>query len=167
MIEINIPGRGNFNIENLVLDLNGTLALDGKIIEGVKERLRTLCRQLDTYLVTADTRGRAEETLNDINADKADRKGSFSIRLHRIGEGEEDFQKLEFVQKLIPDKTMSIGNGSNDALMLKESAIGICIVGKEGAAAEALMNADLVIIDINDALDLLLKPARLMATLRK
>ena len=167
MIEINIPGRGKFNIENLVLDLNGTLALDGKIIEGVKERLQTLNRQLDIYLVTADTRGRAEETLNGISADKADGEGSFSIRLHRIGEGEEDFQKLELVRKLVPDKTVSIGNGSNDALMLKESAIGICIVGKEGAAAEAVMNADLVMIEINDALELLLKPERLIATLRK
>ena len=167
MIEINIHGREKLNIENLVLDLNGTLALDGKIIEGVKERLWTLSRQLNIYLVTADTRGRAEETLNDIGADRAEGKGSISIILHRIGEGEEDFQKLELVRKLAPDKTVSIGDGSNDALILKESAIGVCIIGKEGAAAEALMNADLVMIDINDALDLLLKPERLMATLRK
>ncbi len=65
------------------------------------------------------------------------------------------------------NNTVSIGNGCNDVSLLKDSAIGICIVGGEGASAEAMMASDLVVSNINDALDLLLKPHRLRATLRR
>ena len=42
MIHIDIPGRFTLEIENLVLDYNGTVAEDGKLINGVVERLMKL-----------------------------------------------------------------------------------------------------------------------------
>jgi len=60
MMDITIPGTGKWRIKQLVLDLNGTIALDGKIIEGVAERLNHLSRFLDVFIVTPDTRGNAE-----------------------------------------------------------------------------------------------------------
>lgn len=57
MIKLNIPGRGDFRLAHLVLDLNGTLAHDGHRIDGVAERLRVLRCQLDVHLLTADTFG--------------------------------------------------------------------------------------------------------------
>ena len=167
MIEIHIPGRERLIIRNLVLDLNGTITLDGKIIEGVTERLKELSRQVNIFLVTADTRGRAGQTLEKLKAEPEDHEKPFSIKLHKVEKGEEDLQKQQLVQGLGSHETISIGNGSNDAYMLKESAVGVCIVGREGAAVAALMNADLVTSHINDALDLLLVPQRLVATLRK
>jgi soluble P-type ATPase len=163
MIELDIPGKGELGITNLVMDLNGTIATDGEIIEGVAERLHRLSSNLDIFIVTADTRGRAEHLIKDLGSDLK----SGSYRLHKTKRDKEDIQKLELARRLGSEETISIGNGSNDALMLKESAVGICIVGKEGAAVEAVMSADLVTFDINDALDLLLKPERLVATLRK
>jgi len=65
------------------------------------------------------------------------------------------------------EKCVAIGNGANDVLMLKQSAIGICVIGKEGASSEAVQHSDIVVYDINDALDLLLNPKRIIATLRK
>ncbi len=59
-----------------------------------------------------------------------------------------------------------MGNGSNDELMLKESSIGICIIGQEGCSTRALNSADLAINNIKDALELLIFPNRLKATLR-
>jgi soluble P-type ATPase len=50
--------------------------------------------------------------------------------------------------------------------MLKESRLGICVLGPEGTSSEAISNCDLVISNINAALDLLLNPERLIATLR-
>lgn len=156
MIEIIIPGRGEFRFEHLVLDLNGTVALDGNIIEGVPERLKVLRELVDIVLITADTRGMAQEL-----------KQSLRIKIHKVDPGDEQAQKLKLVQELGKESTVCIGNGSNDASMLKESIIGICVLGAEGTSSEAVTNCDLVISDINAALDLLLTPERLIATLRK
>jgi len=156
VIEITILGRGNYGIKNLILDLNGTIALDGNIIGGVKEKLAMLSQKLDIFLVTADTNKNAERLIRDLPA-----------TLYKIKEAEENDQKLRVVLKKGKNNTVSIGNGCNDVSMLKESAIGICIVGGEGASAEAMMASDLVVATINDALDLLLKPHRLRATLRR
>lgn len=156
MIEITIPGRGNYTINNLVLDLNGTIAVDGNIIGGVKEKLAMLSHKLDIFLVTADMNKNAERLVKDL-----------PVKLYKIKETEENNQKLRVVLKKGKNNTVSIGNGCNDVSMLKESAIGISIVGGEGASAEAMMASDLVVVTINDALDLLLKPHRLGATLRR
>jgi len=156
VIEITIPGRGNYTINNLVLDLNGTIAVDGNIIGGVKEKLAMLSQKLDIFLVTADMNKNAERLVKDL-----------PVTLYKIKETEENNQKLRVVLKKGKNNTVSIGNGCNDVSMLKESAIGICIVGGEGASAEAMMASDLVVATINDALDLLLKPHRLRATLRR
>ena len=156
MIEIAIPGRGNYTIKNVVVDLNGTIAVDGKIIQGVKEKMAILSQELDIFLVTADMNKNAERLVKDL-----------PVTLYKIKEGEENNQKLQVVLKQGKDNTVSIGNGCNDISMLKESAIGICVVGGEGASAEAMMASDLVVVTINDALDLLLKPHRLGATLRR
>lgn len=156
MVEITIPGRGNYTIKNVVVDLNGTIAVDGKIIQGIKEKVAMLSQNLDIFLVTADTNKNAERLVRDL-----------PVTLYKIEEGEEDEQKLRVVLKQGKNNTVSIGNGCNDVSMLKESAIGICIVGGEGASAEAMMASDLAVSNINDALDLLLKPHRLKATLRR
>jgi soluble P-type ATPase len=60
-----------------------------------------------------------------------------------------------------------MGNGNNDELILKEAALGIAILGDEGISVTALKQADIMVKNISDALDLLLKPKRLMATLRE
>ena len=156
MIEITIPGRGNYTIKNVVLDLNGTIALDGNIIGGVKEKVAMLSQEVAILLVTADTNKIAERLVEDL-----------PVILYKIKEAEEDDQKLQVVLKKGKNNSVSIGNGCNDVSMLKESAIGICILGGEGASAEAMMASDLVVATINDALDLLLKPHRLKATLRR
>ncbi|MDY7031953.1 MAG: HAD hydrolase family protein [Thermodesulfobacteriota bacterium] len=167
MIEINIPGREAVIVKNILLDLNGTMSIDGEIIEGVKGRLQRLSERVDLHIVTADTGGQAEKTIEKLKGDSRSEGKYLEISLHVIEKGEEDFQKLELVQVLRSHETVCIGNGSNDTLMLKESCIGICVLGKEGAATEAIMSADVVTSHIKDALDLLLMPKRLIATLRK
>ena len=150
-----VPGRGTYEIENLVLDMNGTIALDGELLEGVQERLALLRSMVRVVIITADTHGGARRL--------EQRLGVETIVLK---EGDEGSQKREFVRQLGAKHSLAIGNGSNDALMLKESAIGVCVIGEEGASALALLSADIVVRGVRDALDLLLKPGRLVATLR-
>ena len=63
MIEILIPGYKTFRFQHLVLDVNGTIAKDGHLIDGTKELLTELRSKLEIHLITADTHGN-QETIN-------------------------------------------------------------------------------------------------------
>jgi soluble P-type ATPase len=154
-MKISIPGRATYDIGHVALDMNGTIGLDGALMEGVADRLALLSTMVRLVILTADTHGGASRVRDDL--------GLETVILKRGGEAE---QKLAFIRRLGAEHSVAIGNGSNDILMLKESAIGICVVGIEGASTAALLAADIVVTDICDALDLLLKPQRLVATLR-
>ncbi|HAG07886.1 MAG: hypothetical protein XD69_1309 [Clostridia bacterium 62_21] len=156
MLRANIPGRGELGLAHVVLDFNGTLACDGRILPGVAERLRALAGDLSVHVLTADTFGTAQEACRDV--------GGKVVVLREPVTGPE---KASYVEKLGAGSTAAIGNGANDAPMLRRAALGILVVGPEGAAVEALQAADIVVREINDALDLLLKPKRLVATLRR
>lgn len=156
MIELTVPGRGTLRIEHLVCDVNGTLALDGRLIEGVARSLGILRDRLTIHLITADTHGRQAEI---------DRL--LSLQSIRLKPGDEAAQKADYVRQLGPERVAAVGQGANDEAMLKEAAIGICVLSKEGAASATLLAADLVVPDIFTAFELLEKPLRIVATLRK
>lgn len=155
MIELEIHGYGALSLEHLVLDLNGTIAAGGELIDGVAEGIRALEGRMRPVLVTADTRGTAREL--------ADRIG---VELHVIGGEWEAGEKLELIRELGPDHVAAIGNGANDALMMSSAAVGVCVIGPEGAARTTLEAADVVVTHITDALALFAEPERLLATLR-
>jgi len=64
------------------------------------------------------------------------------------------------------DAVAAVGNGRNDRRMLQAAGLGIAVVQREGCAVETLMGADVAAPDILSALELLLEPLRLTATLR-
>ncbi|MFM8320540.1 MAG: HAD family hydrolase [Chloroflexota bacterium] len=156
MIEINIPGHGLIELEHLVTDVNGTLAIDGQLIEGVARALRLLSDRLTIHMLTADTHGRQELIDRQL--------GLTAVRIRPGSEGE---QKAAYVQRLSAARVVAIGQGANDAAMLRAAALGICIGSREGTAVATLLAADLFTPDILAALDLLERPLRLVATLRK
>jgi len=156
MIELSIPGRGGLMIEHLVSDVNGTLALDGQLLDGLAKRIAGLRDRVTVHLVTADTLGRQ---------DLIDRQ--LALTAVRLQPGQEAEQKAAYVRGLGAEKVAAVGQGANDEAMLREAALGICVLSKEGAAAGTLLAADIVVPDIFAALDLLDKPLRIIATLRK
>jgi len=155
MIELTIPSRGELHLEYLLLDMNGTIALDGQLLDGVAKRLMTLSTQLELLILTADTHGTASSAAL-----------ALGIKAQRLQPGNEAAQKEAVVAELGPERVAAIGNGANDAAMLRRAAVGIAVLGGEGIAAECLAAADILVPDINAALDLLLKPRRLLATWR-
>jgi P-type E1-E2 ATPase len=155
MIIIHIPGVQELILKNLLLDFNGTLALDGIILPGVKELLAKLAEVLDITIITADTFGTVKEELSGLKC-----------RIVICETRRQREQKLDFLNMLNPATTCAIGNGSNDVLMLEKSALGICIIGHEGCSADALAKARVVCNNICKALELLLNHDRLKATLR-
>jgi len=156
MIELTIPGRGELTLEHLVCDVNGTLALDGQLPDGMVRALNSLRDRLTLHLLTADTHGRQAVIDQQLN-----------LKAQRIRPGDEGQQKADFIHRLGAERVVAIGQGANDAAMLRSAALGICVLSAEGTAQETLLAADLVVANIFDALDLLEKPLRIVATLRK
>lgn len=156
MLEILIPSRDRLRLEHLVLDLNGTVALDGTLIPGVQERVARLRPTVTVHLVSADTQGTLTAVAEDLG-----------VTPHRLEPGSERKQKAALVERLGADRVVAIGNGANDAGMLERAALGIAVLGPEGLALPCLQAADVLAPDIVAALDLLLFPRRLVATLRR
>lgn len=156
MIELNIPGRGTLQLDHLVCSVEGTLAVDGQLPDTLPRSLRHLRDRLRIHLLSADTFG--TQSIID------QQLGLSAVRIHP---GEESQQKAAYVRQLGARRVVAIGQGANDAEMLKEAALGICILSKEGVAPEALQAADLLVPDIFAALELLEKPLRIVASLRR
>jgi len=156
MIKIEIPGRKSLQLENLALDLNGTIAVDGDIDGQIINRLKELAKSLKLYIITAGTQGKLDRL-----------KDALGIDIYKIKPEKEAEQKQEFIKDLGAEKTVAIGNGANDRLMLKDAAIGVAVIDTEGASIDSICSGDVVVNNARDALDLLLKPKRLIATLRK
>jgi soluble P-type ATPase len=159
MIEINIPGKETVRLEHLVLDVNGTLALDGELLPGIMERLALLKEQIQIHLLTADTHGRQREI--DLRLDL-----TATILPPPSPAATQRSLKADFVENLGAEHVVAVGNGSNDASMTRTAKLGIAVLGPEGLATGTLSSADIVCASTTDALDLLLHPNRLRATLR-
>lgn len=143
-------------LEHLVTDVNGTLAIDGVLIDGLDERIARIRDHLSIHLLTADTHGRQAAINKHLN-----------LTATSLSPGNEQEQKRSYVERLGASSVVAVGQGANDAAMLKAAALGVCVMSVEGAATETLLAADLVVPDILAFFDLLDKPLRLIATLRK
>ena len=153
MIRIDIPHRGTIELEHAVFDINGTLAVDGVPIPEVVGRLKELAAHLSLHALTAGTHGNTTEL-----------QQTLGLPLHIIDSGEE---KSHYIEQLGPAHVIAFGNGANDVGMLRLAAIGVAVLAAEGVAVEALQAADVVAPGPVDAIDLVLKPKRLVATLRR
>jgi len=155
MIEVSIPGVGDFTINHLVSDVNGTIAVDGVLLPGVIEAYQQLEELVEIHLLTADTHGK-QKALD----------AQLGLTAVRIQPGREAEAKETYVKNLLGG-VAAFGQGANDAGMLQAADFGICIISPEGTAVETLLKADMVVPDILAGLDLLLKPKRLVAGLRR
>jgi P-type E1-E2 ATPase len=152
MRTIAIPNSVVFQLEHLVLDVNGTLTNRGELIDDVETKLRKLAETLDVHLLSADSFGSLERVASLLGIDA-----------RVVHEGAE---KAALVERLGSSRCAAIGNGANDRDMLREAALGIAVIGPEGAAATTIAVADVVCRSIGDALELLVDDRALAATLR-
>jgi P-type E1-E2 ATPase len=156
MMIFDIPGYTRLEIKHVVCDYNGTIAVDGKLIDGVCEIINELSKELEFHVITADTYGFVERELKNVNC-----------KLIKISNQNQAQSKLEYVSGIAKDRTVCIGNGNNDRLMLKEACLGIALVQEEGACVETLLSSTVVCKSIIDAFGYFKEPKRLIATLRR
>jgi P-type E1-E2 ATPase len=155
MIKFEVPGLGAIELHHLVSDFTGTLSVDGRLLPGVKDLLNNIAESLKVHIVTADTFGTARKELERVDCE-----------VHMLSGADHDRQKEEFVITLGRAGVIAIGNGNNDRRMLKSAKIGVAVCLKEGCAADAVKSADILTTSAVDALELLLNPRRMKATLR-
>ena len=156
MLTLEIPGHKTITAEHLVLDYNGTLAVDGRMIDGVAQLLKELSKQVSIHVLTADTFGSVKENV-----------GTLNFKLLIMNQLEQDIAKETYILSLGKESVIAIGNGMNDVLMLDKAGLSIMIVQAEGACAKLFGVSDIVCTSVIDALGLLLNPLRVVATLRK
>jgi P-type E1-E2 ATPase len=133
-------------------DYNGNLMpkID-EFINNLKPRFKEI------YLLSADTYGFAAKIALDLG-----------IKFQQLPSDQDEAEaKADFLAHLGSKNVLAIGNGNNDHLMLKHAALGIGIIGPEGAAFSALANADLIFNSIEDAFQSLLYPKAIIASLRR
>lgn len=156
VIQLDIPGRGTMNLEVLVLDYNGTLALDGEMFESVKDNLIRLSSFLEIHILTSDTFGSVGRQCKGL-----------PVQVKVLESMDHTTEKADYLLQFDSQEIIAIGNGANDQLMLKRAHLGIAVIGFEGASTQTLQSADLVVNKIEDAFGLLTESQRLNATLRR
>jgi len=156
MMTIQRPGRSNLDIEFILIDFEGTLASDRRLHPKAKDKINLLSKRTNIFILAGEEKERVEEVLRKVKAE-----------IVYLTEGESSKKKLDLLRRLGPDRTVAVGNGVDDVPMIQEAALGVCVLGKEGTSSEAMEKADVVFMNILDALDFLLKPLRQKATLGK
>ena len=157
-IRIDVPGKQVYQIETIVFDLNGTLAVDGRLRSNTRELLKNLAGKVDVHVLTADTHHSAlhiQEALGDI------------INVHVLAGENTVESKRTFIKEAGSQQTAAVGNGANDMGMLEEAVLSIAVLEAEGCSAEILLKADIVVRNTDDAIGLFLNPRRIVATLRR
>jgi len=156
MIPIDRPGQGNLEIDFILIDFEGTLASDRRVHPKAKDKINLLSKHAKIYILTKEGKEQVMEVLRKVKAE-----------IIHFAEGDVSVRKLDLLRQLGANRTVAIGNGRDDVLMIEEAALGICVISREGTAAETIQKADAVVSNILDALDFLLKPLRQKATLGK
>lgn len=156
MIMVDVPGYKSIKVKNVVFDFNGTMAEDGIMIEEIRRKIKELSnKDVNIFILTADTYGTVVKQSKDLPV---------TVEVFNKENSSED--KKRVVEKLGCDITAAIGNGRNDIEMFKKSTLSIAIIGKEGCFSKAIFEADIIVNNPVDAIDLLLKHNRIKATLR-
>ena len=156
MIAVQRPGQEPLEIDVILIDFEGTLASDRRVHPKAKDKINLLSKRVRICILAKGEKERVAEVLKRAKAE-----------IIFLKEGEASREKLNLLRQLGAGRAAAIGNAADDALMLEEAGLGICVIGREGTAVETMQKAGLVFPDIVDALDFFLKPLRQKATLGK
>lgn len=141
-------------LNTIILDLNGTISIDGKLIPWVKDKILALKKEWWTVLLcSGDTQWTAAKTAKWLWA-----------TLH-ICKNQND--KKNILKEYKTKHCVAIGNGHIDIKLMEKCALSIAVIQAEWCYSKAILSSDIVCLTIVDALDILLMPKRLIATLRK
>ncbi|MCF7799339.1 hypothetical protein K9M74_05550 [Candidatus Woesearchaeota archaeon] len=150
-MEYSIQGH-TLELETLLLDLNGTITVRGKLPRGIKRRLRAIQRLgIKIIIISGDQRGTAQQIASRLGVEIMIAKTSTEKAL---------------LAKTIPN-TMAVGNARIDLGLFVHASLSVATVQGEGIHTAIIPAVDIIVPHINDALDLLLHPDNLEGTLKE
>jgi len=152
-MKFHIPNREEFEIKTILLDLNGTISVKGKIVKGVKKRLKKLEKL--GYRIILLTGNHRE------NADKLAKKLGIDCAVCNNAE-----EKEKEILSLEPETCAAIGNARIDIGMFKHAKVSVLTIEGEGIHVETIPFCDIIVKSINDALDLFIDKDSLIATMK-
>ena len=155
MIEINVPGLKPYEITHIVMDYNGTIAVDGKIPMELKPLLIKLKALAPVIVLTADTHGTAKAQCEPLG-----------LEVRTFPQENAAGCKKAIVEELDADHVACFGNGFNDIPMFKTARLSIGVLDKEGMCAALIPHATILCRSAEEAIQLLLNPKRIIADLR-
>ncbi len=148
-----IPNRKKIEIKTIILDLNGTLAIKGKLVSGSAKKIRKLKKLgYKVVLFTGDQRGNANKLCKSL--------GIKYIKASKTGDKEKAILELD------PETCATIGNGRIDIETFKHAKISILTLQNEGIHVDIIPFADLIVPSVVDALDLFIDKDSLIATMK-
>ena len=150
---INGPDNTKIEIENIILDLNGTLSNFGIVSDKTKLLLKQL-KQLNynIVLISGDIRGNASVISKELD-----------LKLYL---GANSAEKAKQMQCFDKSKTAAIGNARIDIGTFQNAEISIATLQAEGIHPGILEHVDILVSSIEEALTLFTEPKALEATLR-
>ncbi len=152
-MKYNISGVGEMEINTIVMDLNGTLAIRGEVVKGVKEKLSELKgKGFKLILVSSDQRGNAKEISKELE-----------IEFYAAKTLEE---KAKFMQNLNTENVAAIGNARVDIGLFSNAKLSIATLQAEGIHAGIIKHVDIIVPSIIDALNLLLDKDTISSTMK-
>ena len=152
-MKILIPNSKAIELKTLILDLNGTLTIRGKLVNGVAQKLNLIKKRgLKAVLFSGDTRGNGKKIAHKLG-----------IEMVKTSTGKE---KRLAALRLNPKTCVAIGNGLIDTLLFQTVKLSIATLQGEGVHTKTFAEADIIVPSIIDALDLLINEESLIATLR-
>jgi soluble P-type ATPase len=155
-LELAARGSRALRLSHLVIELNAALDAERQLLPGVPPRITQLATRLACHLITADSHRAAPRIASTLGC-----------TLTHVGADDQASEKAAYVRGIGAARVVAMGNSASDALMLATAELGICVVGGGGAATTSIVSSDVCCTTIDDALDLLIHPHRLVATLRR
>lgn len=148
-----IPQVWEIDITTIVLDLNGTLAVQWVVVDGVEDRINKLkTLGFSIILFTGDQRGNASLLCKELGIECS------------YASSHEEKEKL-FLE-LDVDHTAAIGNARIDNGTFRHAKLSIATLQAEGIHTGILPYIDIIVPSILDALDLFIDWDSLKATMR-
>lgn len=155
-ILLKIPQLKTINVKNIVFDYNGTIATSGQVSPEIFDQIIALTETFNVFIVTADTFDTVRKRFD-----------ATPVEVYIIDHDNGTDDKAKFIKTIGAEQTIALGNGNNDRQMLKESAIGISVLGDEGLSVKSFNASDLIVKNILDFFEMIEEPKKLIATLRQ
>ena len=140
-------------INTIVLDLNGTLSVNGVIpseIPGLLSQLKKLDVRL--ILLSGDIRGNAQKLADDLGMELVVAKNAH--------------EKEKAILQLEPETCAAVGNARIDIGAFKHAKLSIATLQAEGIHVDILKYVDILVPSVADALNLFINKKSLLATMK-